>query len=139
MLIGCSLLPKCYRSSPASTFFFFLRRDPLSRKWAFNTQNCRYCSDTNPKSKHQKKKNPAFTQGMGSFISLGVYWPILLWRSKRKRCYRAVYCHATELLCSIASGFRWFFNQRPWFQQDGAICQPPTTHWVQFAKFLDIK
>ena len=47
------------------------------------------------------------------------YWSICLRRSKKKPCY-SEYCHATQLarLLQDSDGF----NQRLWFQQDGATC-----------------
>lgn len=67
---------------------------------------------------------------MGSFVSKRHYWSVLIWRSSRKRCYseyRAVYCHASELFFTSATGFRWF-NQRSWFQQDQVLATCHTSN-----------
>lgn len=89
-----------------------------------NRQNCRYWSDTNPKLKHQKPLHSPKVTVWAALSARGIIGPYF-YEDQRGH---AVTVNTERYIAMLRNFFTPAlqnfngFNQRSWFQQDGATC-----------------
>lgn len=89
-----------------------------------NRQNCRYWSDTNPKLKHQKPLHSPKVTVWAALSARGVIGPYFFENERGHTVTVNTERYIAMLQNFLAPTLQDFdgFNQRSWFQQDGATC-----------------
>jgi len=89
-----------------------------------NRQNCRYWSDTNPKLKHQKPLHSPKVTVWAALSARGIIGPYFYEDQRGNAVTVNTERYIAMLQNFFAPALQDFdgFNQRSWFQQDGATC-----------------